>query len=615
MAVYQSLSVTQVSQNQEENYSRVRILWQSTQTGGSFNDTRRTARYTISCNGQPPETYTVSYTLPAQSTTVIVDTVVTVPHNSKGEGSVAVATWMNTNISAGVVELSQKLLPDLIPQAGTLIATDGIIGGCSHVAISKKSSGHIHSLAYTFGTLSGYVDGSGQVQDQEVRFFQDSLEFSIPPAFYDQIPNAQRGLCQLTLRTYMEDMPVGQPQTASFTVTAEETACIPLLTGQIEDINEKTVALTGDAGVVVRYGSSALCKVTAEAKNGASIVRKTVGEVELTEASVLLPDIQGEKILLTAQDSRGYTAQTVLTVPVVPYRKPSVEAQAERTDMANGNASLYVSGDCFTGSFGSVDNTLSVSYSIDGVNYIPIESLSISDGRFFASADLEEMAYSQVYVITVRVQDCLFSEEKRTVLKKCLPVFDWGEQDFAFHVPVQLETPLSMESGGTGCSRWPDSGMVMKKEDEAGLSAIPTAAGALYVGSGQTLPAFGVLPVAQGGTGGDTPLQACEQLGLVLSMETGREYATYQRWMGNTVYTKLIEYGSLPNTKAKAVPHGAQARQVLGCCGTMSCGKTLPWGGIHIYRADLFCDTENIHIDTEWDYSDQTAIVQIWYIK
>ena len=37
MAVYQTLTVTQISQDQEKNCSTVRILWKSTQTGASYN--------------------------------------------------------------------------------------------------------------------------------------------------------------------------------------------------------------------------------------------------------------------------------------------------------------------------------------------------------------------------------------------------------------------------------------------------------------------------------------------------------------------------------------------------------------------------------------------------
>ncbi len=609
MAVYQSLSVTQIGQNQDENTSQVRILWQSTQTGGSYNDTQRTARYTIACNGGQAESFTVSYTLPMQATATILDTVVTVSHDSRGEGDITVTTWMNTNISAGVVELSQKLLLDTIPQAGTLRATEAYIGGVSKIAITRKNSEHTHSIFYRFGELSGYVDEAGRVQSQEVRFSQDSVDFAVPTEFYGQIPNEKWGVCQLFLYTYLGDTLVGQPQTAEFTATAEESVCRPEVTGQVVDVNGDTVALTGSDRIFIPYASQALCTMVATAQNSATIVRQEINGQPVTEG--LLLDPQADSVSFLAEDSRGYITRQTVALEKVPYQKPSFDVGIARTDPVAGRAVLSVSGRYFAGDFGAVENSLALSYSLDGAERIAIGEVVCSGELFEATAMLEDMAYDRVYTVTVQVADALFSIQKQAVLKKTVPVFDWGEQDFAFHVPVMMDTPLSLQNGGTGKGVWQENGVVMK--DDTGLTAIPAGAGAFYGSDGTAK--FGILPIAQGGTGGADAQSACENLGLVIPMALDTEYATNHRWLGQTVYTKILYYGNLPNTSSKGVPHGAQASQVLACRGTASNGRTLPWGGIHVYRADLFCDKDNIFIDTEYDYSGQTATVQIWYVK
>ena len=79
MAVYQSLTLSQISQNIQDNTSQVRILWESTQTGASHNDYSRTAYYDIYINGGQGTQYSVSYTLPQGTTKTIVDTTITVP--------------------------------------------------------------------------------------------------------------------------------------------------------------------------------------------------------------------------------------------------------------------------------------------------------------------------------------------------------------------------------------------------------------------------------------------------------------------------------------------------------------------------------------------------------
>ncbi len=179
-------------------------------------------------------------------------------------------------------------------------------------------------------------------------------------------------------------------------------------------------------------------------------------------------------------------------------------------------------------------------------------------------------------------------------------------------MPIQLDEPLGVENGGTGVREW-RSGVVIK--DDGGLSAISPSAGAFYAENSQTAPEFGILPINLGGTGSTDALQSCINLGLVQLMEPGQEYATNHRWLGEPVYTKVVDYGALPNTKAKAMAHGAAATRIIACRGTASDGRTLPWGGIHAYRADVFCDCQDIYIDTERDYSNLTAQIQIWYTK
>ena len=125
MAVYQSLTLSQISQNVQDNTSQVRILWESTQTGASHNDNSRTAYYDIYINGGQGTQYSVSYTLPQGTTKTIVDTTITVPHRNDGTGTITVNTWMDTRISAGVVEKSQTLTLSTIPRATTRYSPSG----------------------------------------------------------------------------------------------------------------------------------------------------------------------------------------------------------------------------------------------------------------------------------------------------------------------------------------------------------------------------------------------------------------------------------------------------------------------------------------------------------
>lgn len=563
MAVYQSLSLSQVSQNLEENTSQVRILWQSTQSGSSYNMVERTANYRISVNGQPAQQYEVTYHLPGHTVQPIVDTVLTVPHNEKGEATVQVRTWMDTHLAAGVVELSQTLVADKIPRASTLMATDGVIGGFSRLAVTKRSAEYTHSIFWQFQGLSGYISESGEISAEEVIFSAETVDFILPESFYDAIANDKSALCQLQIRTYGNGETVGTPQTAVITVSVDEAACKPAVRGVVTDVSEKTVALTGNSFKIVRYHSQAKCTIVVEAKKGAQIARKTI-QGKQTEESLTIPEFEGRSVIFEAVDSRGCSGSYSYMVPLIPYVKLSCDAAVERTDPVSGNALLQIRGTFFCGSFGAAENTLHISYSIDGGEAVSAEPVIGENGEFSLSTVLTGLDYTRVFEITLWVWDCLETVEKRMVLKKGVPVFDWGENDFAFHVPVQLDSPLGVEYGGTGAA---------------------------------------------------DPQTAWGNLGLSIPMEPDTEYATWQRWNGQTVYTKLVQLQPMPKDACISYRHFAAAKQIIGCTGCLSDGRSLPWGGSHTPRADLFCDGENIYLDVQGDFSQLSAAVQIYYIK
>lgn len=448
MAVSQKLTLLQASQNPENDTSQVRILWESTQTGGSHNETRRTAYYWVSINGGQETKYSVSYILPYQCTHAVVDTTLTVPHDEDGNATVQVRTWMNTNILAGVVTLQESISLDTITQESTITTDaanyDTFIGMAFYVDIHSKNSQYTHTIQYEFGAQTGYLSENGRISSQPVQLSSLKILFATPNDFYSEIPNSLSGQCRLICTTFLEGQQVGEPTEVVFRLYADDRYCGPEVLGSVYDINEKTNRLTGSDRTFIRYHSIAQCTIVPKAMYYANISKTWINGQEVSDNTLEIAGIQQESVVFIAEDTRGIKASFEDPVYLIPYTHLTGAASAERTDPTSGNAVLSVSGYCFDGNLGACENDLTIQYQIDAGGFQEVAEFTREAGKYTAEINLSGLDYRKVFNITVRISDQLEEVEKKLTLKKGIPVFDWGEDDFVFHVPVSMDDDLDV---------------------------------------------------------------------------------------------------------------------------------------------------------------------------
>lgn len=374
---------------------------------------------------------------------------VTIPHNTDGTKQVTIALAFNgwtgdypdhiSCFDARTIELTS------IPRASTIGATNANIGAVSMIAVNRKSTAYTHSIQYVFGAVSGYVTADGGTSDSEVKFGNTSVPFTLPASFYSQIPKAKAGIGSLICRTYSGSTQIGDAQTATFTASAAEADCAPIVSGTVVDSNETTKALTGDANVLVRYYSTALCTIDATARNSASITAKAIGGVTVSGDTRSIANIESGSVTFSATDSRGYTTTPPPVMKsLVPYIRLTNNPAVARPEPTTGRAILTLKGDYFKGSFGAVENTLAAQYRIDGGDPVDIP-VEITDNSYTASVELTGMDYMRSFQFEVVVTDKLSSVSKKTTLLRGIPVFDWGETDFNFNVPAAAPAPTSAE--------------------------------------------------------------------------------------------------------------------------------------------------------------------------
>lgn len=376
--------------------------------------------------------YNYTYELLAGTTTV--------KHNADGSLDMAIVASIvepdgNNPYAPPEMAIVDTMSLTVIPMASTIGATDSNIESVSMIAVNQKSAKYTHSVQYKFGALSGYVRADGSVSSTEVKHTATSIPFKVPSSFYNQIPDKPSGVCELICRTYSGNTSIGEAQSATFIATAARALCDPEVSGTVVDNNPNTVALTGDVSKLIQYKSTAQCTIDAVAKNGASIVQKSIAGSLVSNNVLSIPSIEQSTVSFAATDSRGYTGSKLAQLQLIPYVPLTSNAVVNRTDPTSGNAVLTLQGNCYVGSFGVRGNAIKAKYRVNQGSYVEVP-LNFNGNTYFAEVALSGLVYTQRHTVDVLIEDLLTTVSTSLPVKRGIPVFDWGENDFAFNVPV-----------------------------------------------------------------------------------------------------------------------------------------------------------------------------------
>ena len=339
MAVTQTLTVTEVagSPSVANNTSQVRILWQSTQTYDSWNGYTRTAKYYVSINGGAETEYSVSYTLPKQTTQTILDKTITVPHKDDGSGTVKVRTWMDTDISAGIVEKSQAVTLTTIARASEITSAAAVTlgNGCS-VKWTPRSASFRYKLKFSLGDWS-YTTAAIHPNKTSAYTYTD---YKIPLSVANQIPDAKTGTMEVTLYTYSNSgatTQVGDSDSTTFTVTVpENTSTKPTLVITLEPVSSLSAAFDG---LYIQGKTKVKETVVTEGKYGATIKSTTMSvegksyDAGDSYTSDFLASYGDITVTTVAKDSRGFSTTLTSKIPVIAYSKPQILAVSGESDV------------------------------------------------------------------------------------------------------------------------------------------------------------------------------------------------------------------------------------------------------------------------------------------
>lgn len=440
-----------------------RVHWSATQDiSGNYSDVYvyagmwKTDGYLTSSNSPTSGTITIdgtSYNLIGyrefKDEVCIFEDTIRIYHDDDGSQSFSLSLTCygqpGTSLSGYTLSGSGSFDLDQIPRASSFAATDAAIGSVSTITIYRESKNIYHRIKVAFGSVSGYVTNKGGFSSFPNTITGTSVAFTIPTDFYYAIPKEKKGTCTLTLYALSGGEVIGDPVTTEIEITTVESRCNPTLTISLTHDNADTAELTGSSIAYIRGYSDAKCTVKATGRFGATISKIwTNGEyTDNKDGTYTVSPVNSETIVFYAQDSRGYTGQVPTNITLVPYIVLTNSASAGRPNPTDGSAFIQFQGQYFDDSFGAVKNTLSVKYKVE----YPDGSIdatwttvtpTISEDSYYAYISLSGFDYTKSFKIYTVVTDKLLTVERTVILKQGIPVFDWGRNDFAFHVPVYM---------------------------------------------------------------------------------------------------------------------------------------------------------------------------------
>lgn len=434
---YLTLTCTQTA-NASNNTST--INWTLTVAGGNSNY-YSTGPTTVTIGGTKVyEKARVSYTtqtFPAAKGSTSGS--LTVNHNSDGSKSLAVS--LSTAIYNTAIDTkSGTWTLDSNGRTSTATVSSAYIGDWANCVISAANTSYTHDVSFTCLNKSTTI-GTG--------LRGGSHTFSIPTSYYDVFGTRERATATGTCKTYSGSTLIGTT-TFTFIIYAQTGSdAAPTLVVEAYDTNETTINLTGDETVIIPDYSDIYYRVSATAKNGATIssYRVTNGSTVKASASGTFYGATSKTVTFQVTDSRGNVAQEVIELDSVRYVPLTCNLKTTNLSMG-GNIDITISGNYFNGDFGYYFNTLSVYYRYkkDTGSYGNWTAISAtrSGNTYTATQSLTGLDPEATYTFQARAVDKLSDTTSGGNNVQNKPVFDWSDMDFNFNVPVNFS------AGATG---------------------------------------------------------------------------------------------------------------------------------------------------------------------
>lgn len=231
----------------------------------------------------------------------------------------------------------------------------------------------------------------------------------------------------------------------------------------INDLLTKT--LTGNSNTIIRYVTGVTISFRATdtdalygytVRNGKQAVYKAVLHNLITvDASAAFNNVENALFTTLVEDSYGYSSSSSVQVPnFIEYFYPTCSIKTQAPSATGGSTTVTVEGIAFNQSFGAQSNPITAqcryrNASSDVWSDWVTMSVSRNESEYSASVSVTGLDYQSTYIFEGRVTDAITTITSIPVYTKTEPIFDWGEEDFNFNVPINLNDATFNINGET----------------------------------------------------------------------------------------------------------------------------------------------------------------------
>lgn len=353
---------------------------------------------------------------------------ITISHLNNGKKSIVITFSFNGKLDSyypnGTISKTVEL--PTIARKSSVTCADGNIGSATTININRASSTFTHTLTYSFLGLTGTI---------ATKTSSTSIGWTIPTSFYSKIPNANSGSGTITCQTYSGDTLIGS-STCSFNAFVVNSS--PTITGTVEDTNTSAIQATGNKNKLIRYISNAKVVITATAKNSATIssVKVVNGSQTKTTSTSTINSVDSGTFSLSCVDSRGLSANAMLTKTLVEYIKPVITGVIlNRPSTTSNTINASVQGLCFNGSFGAKTNSFELKWrykkSTDTSwgNYTTVTATRTGNNFTFSGELGKNFSYTEAFNFEFVLSDYFMSNTYSATVTRGLPIIDIGKDD------------------------------------------------------------------------------------------------------------------------------------------------------------------------------------------